>query len=114
MVNWSLHLCAFMCSNIYLKHPYDQLQSTLAPQTPCCYDYKHPGVITRTAAKSPAKNKYNNNNNNNDDDDLLTDPLGGSALLNYVNYNYKINQTQLCINYAVQAGLTEYNYSKTD
>ena len=24
---------------------------------------------------------YNNNNNNNDDDDLLTDPLGGSSLL---------------------------------
>ena len=28
-------------------------------------------------------------NNNND---LLTDPLGGSSLLNYINYNYKINK----------------------
>ena len=36
-------------------------------------------------------NNNNNNNNNNDNDDLLTDPLGGSSLLNYINYNYKIN-----------------------
>ena len=56
----------------------------------------------------------NNNNNNNDDDDLLTDQLGGSSLLNYINYNYKINQIKLFTNYAVEAGLTESNYSKTD
>ena len=46
--------------------------------------------------------------------DLLTDPLGGSSLLNYINYNYKINQIKLFTNYAVEAGLTESNYSKTD
>ena len=33
-----------------------------------------------------------NNNNNNNNDDLLTDPLGGSSLLNYINYNSKRNQ----------------------
>ena len=33
----------------------------------------------------------NNNNNNNNNNDLLTDPLGGSSLLNYIDYNYKIN-----------------------
>ena len=39
------------------------------------------------------KNKNNNNNNdnnNNNNNNLLTDPLGGSSLLNYINYNYKI------------------------
>ena len=55
-----------------------------------------------------------NNNNHNNDDDLLTDPLDGSSLLNYINYNYKINQIKLFTNYAVEAGLTESNYSKTD
>ena len=53
---------------------------------------------------------YNNNNNN----DLLTDPLGGSSLLNYINYNYKINQIKLFSNYTVDTGLTESNYSKTN
>ena len=45
---------------------------------------------------------------------LLTDPLGGSSLLNYlqiklnyINYNYKIN-------YTVETGFTESNYSKTN
>ena len=56
----------------------------------------------------------NNNNNNNDNNDLLIDPLGGSSLLNYINYNYKINQIKLFTNYAVEAGLSESNYSKTD
>ena len=37
---------------------------------------------------------------------LLTDPLGGSSLLNYINYNYKINQIMLFTNYTVEAGLT--------
>ena len=37
---------------------------------------------------------------------------GGSSLLNYINYNYKINQIKLFTNYAVEAGLTESNYSK--
>ena len=37
---------------------------------------------------------YNNNNNG-----FLTDPLGGSSLLNYINYNYKINQIKLFTNY---------------
>ena len=50
---------------------------------------------------------------NDNDNDLLTDPLGGSSLLNYINYNYKINQIKLFTNYAVEAGLTESNYSKT-
>ena len=59
-------------------------------------------------------NNNDNNNNNNNNDDLLTDPLGGSSLLNYINYNYKINQIKLFTNYAVEAGLTESNYSKTD
>ena len=49
---------------------------------------------------------------NDNDNDLLTDPLGGSSLLNYINYNYKINQIKLFTNYAVEAGLTESNYSK--
>ena len=35
-------------------------------------------------------------------------------MLNYINYNYKINQIKLFANYAVEAGLTESNYSKTD
>ena len=34
-------------------------------------------------------NNNNNNNNDNNDKDLLTDPLGGSSLLNYINSNYK-------------------------
>ena len=34
----------------------------------------------------------NNNNNNNNNNALLTAPLGGSSLLNYINNNYKINQ----------------------
>ena len=55
-----------------------------------------------------------NNSNDNNDDDLLTDPLDGSSLLNYINYNYKVNQIKLFTNYAVEAGLTESNYSKTD
>ena len=54
------------------------------------------------------------NNNNNNNNDLLTDPLGGSSLLNYINYNYKINQIKLFTNYTVEAGLTESNYSKTN
>ena len=64
-------------------------------------------------------NDNNNNDNNNNDNDnnnngLLTDPLGGSSLLNYINYNYKINQIKLFTNYTVEAGLTESNYSKTN
>ena len=54
-------------------------------------------------------NNNNNNNNNNNSDDLLTDPL-----LNYINYNYKINQIKLFTNYTVNTGLTESNYSKTN
>ena len=52
---------------------------------------------------------------------LLTDPLGGSSLLNYlqiklnyINYNNKINQINLFTNYTVETGLTESNYSKTN
>ena len=36
------------------------------------------------------KTYHNNNNNDNDNDNdngLLTDPLGGSSLLKYINYN---------------------------
>ena len=61
--------------------------------------------------KNTSKDCDNRDNNNND---LLTDPLGGSSLLNYINYNYKINQIKLFTNYAVEAGLSESNYSKTD
>ena len=57
-------------------------------------------------------NRDNNDNSNNND--LLTDPLGGSSLLNYINYNCKINQIKLFTNYSVELGLTESNYSKTD
>ena len=38
------------------------------------------------------------NNNNNG---LLTDPLGGSSLLKYINYNKKINQIKLFTNFAI-------------
>ena len=31
--------------------------------------------------------ELNNNNNNNNNNGLLTDPLGGSSLLKYINYN---------------------------
>ena len=64
--------------------------------------------------KTGASFKMTCNNNNNNNNDLLTDPLGGSSLLNYINYNYKINQIKLFTNYAVEAGLSESNYSKTD
>ena len=42
---------------------------------------------------------YNCHNNNND---LLTDPLGGSSLLNYIDYNYKINRIKIFANYTVE------------
>ena len=71
-------------------------------------------LIMLTAFQSFILRHNNNNNNNNNNNDLLTDPLGGSSLLNYINYNYKINQIKLFTNYAVEAGLTESNYSKTD
>ena len=52
------------------------------------------------------KEKFNNNNNNNNNNinnnDLLTDPLGGSSLLNYIDYNYKINRIKLFTNYTVE------------
>ena len=54
------------------------------------------------------------NNNNSNNDNLLTDPLGGSSLLNYINYNYKINQIKLFTSCTVETGLTEINYSKTN
>ena len=43
----------------------------------------------------------NNNNNNNNNNGLLTAPLGGSSLLNYINNNYKLNQIKLFTNYAI-------------
>ena len=52
---------------------------------------------------------------------LLTDPLGGSSLLNYlqiklncINYNCKINRINLFTTNTVETGLTESNYSKTN
>ena len=50
--------------------------------------------------------KVNDDDDNDDDDDdgLLADPLGGSSLLNYINYNYKINQIKLFTNYTVETG----------
>ena len=71
-------------------------------------------VTSVASVTSVAGVASDNNNNDNIDDDLLTDPLDGSSLLNYINYNYKINQIKLFTNYAVEAGLTESNYSKTD
>ena len=62
--------------------------------------------------KTGASFKMTCNINNNNNNDLLTDPLGGSSLLNYINYNYKINQIKLFTNYTVEAGLTESNNSK--
>ena len=47
--------------------------------------------------KNQNKTKQNNNNNNG----LLTDPLGGSSLLKYINYNKKINQIKLFTNFAI-------------
>ena len=41
------------------------------------------------------------NNNNNNNNGLLTDPLGGSSLLKYINYNFKkrqINQIKMLLN----------------
>ena len=61
-----------------------------------------------------AINNNNNNNSNNNNNDLLTDPLGVSSLLNYIDYDYKINQIKLFTNYTVEAWLTESNYSKTN
>jgi len=52
-------------------------------------------------------NPNNNNNNNNNNNDLLTDPLGGSSLLNYINYNYKMNWIKLFTNYTVDTGSTK-------
>ena len=37
--------------------------------------------------------RFSNNNNNNNG--FLTDPLGGSSLLNYINYNYKLSYLQI-------------------
>ena len=54
---------------------------------------------------------FGEGNNNND---LLTDPLGGSSLLNYINYNYKINRIKLFTNYTVDTGSTKSNCSKTN
>ena len=71
-------------------------------------------VASVASVPSVASVASGNNNNDNNDADLLTDPLDGSSLLNYINYNYKINQIKLFTNYAVEAGLTESNYSKTD
>ena len=47
-------------------------------------------------------NNNNNNNNNDNNNDLLTDPLGGSSLLNYIDYNYKINRIKIFTNYRVE------------
>ena len=47
-------------------------------------------------------NNNNNNNNDNNNSDLLTDPLGGSSLLNYIDYNYKINRIKIFTNYTVE------------
>ena len=65
--------------------------------------------------------QFNNDDDDNGNDDLLTDPLGGSSLLNYlqiklnyINYNNKINQINLFTNNTVETGLTESNYSKTN
>ena len=35
-------------------------------------------------------NDNDNNNDNDNDNDLLTDPLVGSSLLNYINYKIQI------------------------
>ena len=43
----------------------------------------------------------NDNDNNNNNNGLLIDPLGGSSLLKYINYNLKINQIKLFTNFAI-------------
>ena len=55
-------------------------------------------VVFRLQEKSKDGSKQRRKNNN----DLLKDPLGGSSLLNYINYNYKINRIKLFTNYRVE------------
>ena len=52
--------------------------------------------------KTPAETVIKEINNNNNNDDLLTDPLGGSSLLNYIDYNYKINRIKIFTNYTIE------------
>ena len=74
--NWKVYLFTllFVCWSVYL---------TLEVE-----------MISLSVSHNNNNNNYNNNNNG-----LLTDPLGGSSLLNYINYNYKINQIKLFTNY---------------
>ena len=53
----------------------------------------------RTPSQIHEAGNMDNNNNNND---LLTDPLRGSSLLNYIDYNYKINRIKIFTNYRVE------------
>ena len=77
----------------------------------CTRSFKLSERLTIFNSNNNNNNNNINNNNNNNDNGLLTDPLGGSSLLNYINYNnYKINQIKLFTNYAmyilkVEAGL---------
>ena len=41
----------------------------------------------KTKQKINNNNNSNSNNNNNNNNGLFTDPLGGSSLLKYINYN---------------------------
>ena len=59
-------------------------------------------VVFRLQEKSKDGSKQRRKNNNNNNNDLLKDPLGGSSLLNYINYNYKINRIKLFTNYRVE------------
>ena len=51
--------------------------------------------MQKSSLREMTSHSNNNNNNNNNNNGLLTDPLGGSSLLKYNNYNYKINQIKL-------------------
>ena len=52
-------------------------------------------TVPWSAVSSQKSCQLFSNNNNNNNNAFLTDPLGGSSLLNYINYNYKINQIKL-------------------
>ena len=44
-------------------------------------------MINKKQTKQNKTKQNNNNNNSNNNNGLLTDPLGGSSLLKYINYN---------------------------
>ena len=49
--------------------------------------YTRQGASEKDYNNNNNNNSNNNNNNNNNNNGLFTDPLGGSSLLKYINYN---------------------------